>query len=150
MWVITGFIFCVFHSQVMFSLFLVYLLVVMVSRLRSQSTAEFLSQVWNWVDLLVLVTACTQSALYVACVVTATEQVNHFLLDRSVPSQLGITILLHGLLRWMQGLLVFLLCFKVFIFYLFIYILRECCKWISCFFHDKSKTPDQAKDGVVV
>ncbi|GFS21791.1 polycystin-1 [Elysia marginata] len=100
--------------QVMFSLFLLYLLVILISRIRSQSSLEFLSQVWNWVDLLVLVTACTQSALYVACIVTANEEIDNFLSNRLVTSPLGMTILLHGMLRWAQGLLVFLLCFKLY------------------------------------
>ncbi|RUS71984.1 hypothetical protein EGW08_020254 [Elysia chlorotica] len=97
----------------MFSFFVVYLAAVLVCRLRSQTCLEFFTQVWNWVDLFVVITALAQSALYVTCVVTATEQVDDFLSDRLVPSPLGVTILLHGILRWTQGLLVFLLCFKI-------------------------------------
>ncbi|XP_035828345.1 polycystin-1 isoform X2 [Aplysia californica] len=74
--------------QVFFSLFVLYLTLVLLQRLRAEKL-KFFSYFWNWMDSITCFLAWLSLALYAGCVALATKRMDAYFADTSRPSRLG-------------------------------------------------------------
>ncbi|KAK0047965.1 polycystin-1 [Biomphalaria pfeifferi] len=98
--------------QVIFLMFVIYLSVILFTTLRSEKLGFFLG-LWNWIDFLICMLAWTNSGLYLACNLRATDNVNKFLTDSSDSAHLAQVVLMHAVYHYLHACLVFLFCLKV-------------------------------------
>ena len=101
-----------FSLQVFFLLFVVYLTLVLLQRLRREKLM-FFTLFWNWLDSTACMLAWSSLALYIACVVMATKRMNLYFDDSSLPARVGQVAVLHAILRYVHGCILFLFLLKV-------------------------------------